>query len=101
MTPGRKSMPAGSPMRLMTLYSCCWRGLPSGSDSAPTPARRTAGRIPSRAAPGGGGCGDGLVDGLDVQLDRLDELRHRLVLEEPRPLHGQVGTIELQDEAAG
>ena len=41
-----------------------------------------------------------LVDRVDVEGDRVEEAVHRLVLEEPHALHGQVGAVELQHEAA-
>ena len=42
--------------------------------------------------------GDRAVDHGDMQLDRLDELRVRLVAVEHGAVHGEIGRVDLQDE---
>ena len=44
---------------------------------------------------------DRLVDGVDVERDRVEEAVERLVLEEARALHGEVRAVELEHESAG
>jgi hypothetical protein len=44
--------------------------------------------------------GGGPVDGLHVERDRLQETVEGVVLEEAHALHGQVGAVELENEAA-
>ena len=48
----------------------------------------------------GGDPRDGLVDGVHVELDHLQELVERVVLEEAPALHREVGAVELEHEAA-
>src|SRR5437870_883907 len=40
------------------------------------------------------------IDGLDVRLDHLEEAVERFVLKQPRALHGEIGAVELEQEAA-
>ena len=44
---------------------------------------------------------DGLVEGVHVERDHLLEALEGLVLEEARPLHGEIRAVQLEDEAAG
>jgi hypothetical protein len=49
----------------------------------------------------GGNSFRGLVDGIHVQVDHGEESLQRLVLEEAGALHGEIGAVDLEDEAPG
>src|SRR5438034_1455709 len=53
----------------------------------------------SQTDPLGRDGGGRAVDRFHVRVHDLEEPVQRLVLEQPRPLHGEIGTVELQEQA--
>ena len=117
MTPGRNSIPSGSGCAAERLQLVLMpragerqrqRADPRPVDDRQERLERHVVRVrpvvvapaEMQADPVGRNGRDGLVDRVDVQGDRAEEAVERLVLEEARALHREVGAVELKHEAA-